>query len=196
MKYKAIVFDFFGVISSEVAPFWFEKYLPGPSPFELKEKYVHPADRGEISDKELFYTLAKLASITPEKVRDEWLSMAKIDKSIVTLILVLKKKFKIILCSNAPSEFLREIISGNKLENLFDFSIISSEIHAAKPDLRVFKKIFEVTRYQADEIVFVDDNSEYTLAAETLGIKSIRFQDANQLIENFNLLGISLEKIK
>ena len=33
---RAVVFDFFGVISSEVAPFWFEKYFPK----EEARKYI------------------------------------------------------------------------------------------------------------------------------------------------------------
>ena len=85
MKYKVIIFDFFGVISSEVAPFWFEKHFTNSLSLQLKEKYVHPADKGEISESKLFDTLAELISASPTTIRQEWFDLVQINSELITI---------------------------------------------------------------------------------------------------------------
>ena len=65
MKYKCLVFDFFGVISSEVAPFWLAKYLSASQAAAVKATIVQAADRGTLSQDELFSSLAELAGVPP-----------------------------------------------------------------------------------------------------------------------------------
>ena len=61
-----IVFDFFGVISSEVAPFIFGEVFSDEEAKRLKEEYMQPADRGDVTEREMYENLARLFSRTPE----------------------------------------------------------------------------------------------------------------------------------
>ena len=182
MRYKAIIFDFFGVISSEVAPYWFQKYFTNSEPImELKEMYVGPADLGEIPESELFTNLANIISSTPHEVRQEWLQLAVIDQRIVALIKDLKNRYLVALCSNASSPFINEILRQNNLLSLFDTIVISSEVQIAKPNIKIFEIVLKRLNLSPDECVFIDDNSEHTAAAGSLGIKSFLYLNFEEL---------------
>ena len=83
MNYKVIIFDFFGVISSEVAPFWFEKHFAKEEAISLKHEHARPADLGEITDEEYFQKMSGLVSKTPETIRNEWLELATINTDVL-----------------------------------------------------------------------------------------------------------------
>jgi hypothetical protein len=44
-----LIFDFFGVACSEVAPYWLAKYLPAAEAVTVKATIVGAADRGALS---------------------------------------------------------------------------------------------------------------------------------------------------
>jgi 2-haloacid dehalogenase len=57
----------------------------------------------------------------------------------------------------------------------FDGIVISGEVGSAKPDRRIYEALLERHGLEAGEILFIDDSAENVAAAETLGIRSIRF---------------------
>ena len=83
---KLIIFDFFGVICSEVAPFWFEKHFSEDEAKRIKRDLVGLADRGEISLDDLFLRLGEMVNISPARVSQEWFSYVKIDSVMVWLL--------------------------------------------------------------------------------------------------------------
>lgn len=178
---KIIAFDFFGVICSEVAPFWFQKFFPMEKAHELKDKYLEPADIGKISLDSLFTNLEELTGVAPEQIQKDWLSLAKIDGNVVSVIETLQKDYRIVLFSNAVPVFLRQLLKENDLERLFDSIVISSEIGIVKPDSAFFRKALEMINATPEEVFFIDDNSENVKAAEKLGIKSVVYKDLETL---------------
>lgn len=182
MEKKGIIFDFFGVICSEIAPFWFEDYFSTHESIELKEKYVSPADRGDITLNALFNNLSQLVGKKPQEVEDEWLGYVTINNELVKLIHTYRNSYKIGLCSNAPAEFIKKILHTHNLYTLFDTIIISSEERITKPD----RKIFDITcirmKMSPGDLIFIDDNPLYVKSADSVGITSIQYQDNQQLI--------------
>lgn len=181
MMYKAVIFDFFGVISSEVAPFWFAQYFTAEEALKLKDEYVNPADRGDISEDELFLRLGQLVSLEPKTIREDWLNKVHIDRKVIEFIRNLKDAFPIALCSNSPSPFLREILLRNHLNELFDVEVISSEIRHKKPSAEIFLYTLEKLGCKAKEAIFIDDNIDYITAARSLGITAVHYTDISAL---------------
>ena len=182
-KVKVIWIDFFGVICSEVAPFWFEKYFTKEESFLLKEKYFKPVDIGDISNLELMTHLSTLVKKPTEEINEEFNSYVKINNKVVFYLEKMKKSHKIILCSNASSDFLRRIIKNNNLEHLFDKVIISSEIKCRKPDKQFFDKCFAVSECIKEEIIFIDDNKVNIESAENFGVQTILFTKSEDLLQ-------------
>jgi putative hydrolase of the HAD superfamily len=178
---KIIAFDFFGVICSEVAPFWFQRFFSEEKASELKNKYLQQADIGKISLGSLFSNLEELTGATPEQIQKDWLSLAKINNDVVSVIEFLQKNYRIVLFSNAVPKFLRKILKENNLERLFDSVVISSEIGVAKPDLAFFRKALKIIKASPEEVFFIDDNLENIQAAGQLGIQSVVYKDLDTL---------------
>ncbi len=181
VKKKIIAFDFFGVICSEVAPIWFEHFFPKEKACELKDRYLYPADVGKVSLDSLLKSLEELVDIPLEQIKKDWFSLAKVNNEVVSVIRNLQKNFQIVLFSNAPSSFIRQILKENNLENLFQSVIISSEIGFVKPNPDFFKKALDIIDVPVEKILFIDDNQKNTEAAEKLGIQSIVFKGAETL---------------
>src|SRR3989344_3412391 len=181
MPYKAIIFDFFGVISSEVAPLWFRAHFSPEKTEHLKDEYIKDADRGMIPEKELMEKLAKLSKTTPSEIERDWFSRAVINQDVVKEIKRLKKNYKIGLCSNAVSSFLRTILKKNNLEKLFDAIIISSEVKLAKPDQEIYNTVLKALSVEPKDAFMIDDVPEYIEAAEKLGINGLAFKSVEQL---------------
>lgn len=180
-KIRVIWIDFFGVICSEIAPFWFRNYFSKEEAILLKEKYFKPADLGEISNAELVDELSILVKKSTDEINNEFDSYVKINREVVSYLEKLKMSHKIVLCSNASSDFLRGIISDKGLEGLFDKVVISSEIKYRKPDVRFFEKCLELSECGKEEIIFIDDNTINIESAKDFGIQSILFSQANDL---------------
>lgn len=179
LKGKTILFDFFGVICSEIGPPWFEQYLP--ERLDLNNKLRREADLGEIFEPDFFKTMSSLVKISPEEIRNSWLLSAIINNLVVKKIIELKNKYNIVLVSNSPSPLIREILKKNNLEELFDEIIISAEIGIAKPDRNFFDKVIEILGQPYSDILFFDDNRDNIKSAQNIGIKSVLFSGSDSI---------------
>jgi len=181
MPYSALVFDFFGVICSEVAPHWLARYLPSPDAVEIKSTLVDAADRGILSQEALFSTLAKRAHLTSEQVEREWMSYVQIDSQIVRLIENLRPKVKLGLLTNSPAPFFRRILNENNLDRLFDSIIVSSEHGCAKPDAAIYKTALYDLHVEPGNALMIDDNPKNVAGAIAVGMGALLFESAGQL---------------
>lgn len=179
---KTIVFDFFGVICSRIAPPWFEKHFSDQDTEALKEGYFGPADIGEVSDKELLKQLSGLANQTPEEIESEWFSMIEIDREVISIIENLRKSgYEIHIGSNVIKNLVQKITAKENLDYLFDSRIISSEIGLMKPDPLFFKKMLELIDKKPEEVIFIDDSQNNVDSAKEIGIESYIFKDISDL---------------
>lgn len=190
MSTKAIIFDFFGVLSSPVHTSWLKKHSLEDAEAQMQKEFMHPTDLGEITETELFAGISKLDSQTPEAVREEWLGLALINTELVAFITELHTHHKIALCSNAPTPFLREILQKNNLESLFDVIVISSEVRLAKPDPAIYELTLERLGVTPEEAIFTDDSTNNVAAAEALGITGFVFTTTEQLQSDFKTSGL------
>ena len=89
---KIILFDFFGVISSEVAPKWFARFFDEAEAKRIKDELVGPGDLGLKSEDEIFEGVASVCKVKKEDVRDAWYEIARIDTDVVEYIKNLRKQ--------------------------------------------------------------------------------------------------------
>jgi 2-haloacid dehalogenase len=74
--------------------------------------------------------------------------------------------------------------------HLFDGRVVSGEEQMRKPNPQFYKLLLERYELNANEVLFIDDNLRNVQAAEALGIKSIRFENPEQLTKRFDAAGI------
>ncbi len=181
MPYDAFVFDFFGVVCSEIAPIWFRKYLPEKESIEVKNRIVGPADRGEISEDELFGKLGEFAGIPANQVRDEWWGYVSINGDVIDLVRELRNNYQVALLTNAISGFFRDIITRNHLDGIFNPVLISSDERAAKPDPVIYRRVLDLLNVPPGRALMIDDNPDNIKGARSVGMDGIVFESAVRL---------------
>ncbi len=190
MEKSAIIFDFFGVISSEVLPFWFQRYFSSSEAMRLTNLYCPQSDSGALSEGEWFATMAQLVKKTPTEVRKEFRDCININGEVVAIIKTLKSFYKVGLCSNTIGSYLRPLLKHYALAELFDTAVISSECGFIKPDPRIFHLTLKNLSAKAKDAVFIDDNAANVRAARGLGMKGIIFSGVGKLQAELANLGI------
>lgn len=177
----AVLFDFFGVICSEIAPFWLERYFSKEEAVRVKRELVSLADVGQIGEEELFRRLGGLAGVPAGQVLEDWLALAVIDREVLALLAPLREKAPVALLSNAPGEFLHRLLRREDLYSRFDAMLISSEAGLVKPDPAIYLRLCGQLRVQPENCVMIDDNPANIAGARAAGIPGILYRDALQL---------------
>jgi putative hydrolase of the HAD superfamily len=176
-----LIFDFFGVICNEIAPFVLPKYMNAEDAGRFKATVVEDTDRGILTQDEMFEHLGKIAGKPAKALEDEFWSYAIIRPEMVALIGDLKKRHRIGLLTNAVIPFVRQIFAKNDLEKLFDAILISAEVHLTKPNPAFFRMMLEKMHAAAGDCVFIDDNPVNLEGAKNAGIPGILFRSAAEL---------------
>ncbi|MFC1656584.1 HAD family hydrolase [Patescibacteria group bacterium] len=196
---KAIIFDAGGVIvehSNQLDDF--VKIFKSDDKQKLCKKINHfmgPLRKGEISEKQFWREIAISENIDPQKIPENlWAKnydKTKIDKSIIDLISILRKNYKLILVSNTIQSHV-VINKKRKLFENFDDVLNSSDLHLSKDDPEIFKLALRRNQLSARECIFVDDMEKFIKIAELLGIHGILYKDINQLKKDLISLGINI----
>ena len=180
---KVILFDFFGVISSEVSPIWFKRYFNEVEALEIKEEIMSKGDKGELNEEEVYELIASRMNMTPLKIKEDFDELIKINFELVEYIKELKKEYKVYLLSNAMSSFLRRILDKYNLYELFNKVYISSEIKLIKPYEEFFNYVINKENIDPSNAIMIDDNKKNILGAIKTNLNGIVYTDVKDLKE-------------
>lgn len=186
MKNKLIIFDCFGVIFDEIAPVFFERYLPSDKAADVKEKIFVPADLGQIEYDEIFNLISKELDMKKEDIIAEWDSLIRLREETVEVIKKAGRIADVALLSNAPLGFVEKIFAENNLEPLFDKMFISCNLRMAKPDKAIYLHCVSAFGKDYDEIYMIDDNIKNLEHLPEIGITPIHFTDISCLDKLIN----------
>jgi epoxide hydrolase-like predicted phosphatase len=178
---QVVVFDFFGVICSEIAPFVLPKYMSPEAAVLYKSTMVHKADLGQIGLDEVLEHLSGVTGVSAAQLKAEFWSYVKIDAEMVALIESLRKNYRTALLSNAIKPFLREVLAKHDLERLFDVILVSAEEGIAKPDPAFFQQMIDKLGVPAKECLFIDDNIVNVETAKLVGMQAVLFAGVEDL---------------
>jgi HAD superfamily hydrolase (TIGR01509 family) len=182
VKPSALIFDFFGVICSEISPFWFEEHF-AKNGRELQVHYSMLSDRGDITQEELLTDLSRMSGIPPQEIEKDWLTRARFNTKLIELIKDCKPKYKIGLLTNATSPFFRMVLTLSGIAELFDSIVVSSEIRHAKPDPEIYEAILSQLSLVPAQALFIDDNPRNVQGAQRVGMSAHVYKSVEDLRE-------------
>ena len=184
MKKTLVIFDCFGVICGEIAPFIFAKYVKDPEEAKrLKDFYCHPADLGLIDEAEVVANIAKAVGKQTQELYDEWNSYVRLNEEIIPVIKKLGESADLAMLSNATKGLGDRCVEMFGLAPLFDKIFLSFEYGMAKPDPTYYKLCRDSFEKEYDEIFMIDDNPNNLEPLHALGIKGILYKDVNSIYE-------------
>ncbi len=181
---KAVIFDFFGVLCTD--EFWQfvkeDKNRPGHF-----SDLAQSVNSGEISWDNFLKKISYETGQTTEAAHRLYESES-FNLPLIAYIENLHKKYKTAILSNASQDFFSPLLKQAGIEKFFDEIVVSSTIGIVKPNPKIFEYVVQKLGVEARQCVFIDDIQRYLLGAESLGMKTIRYQ-------NFPQMKTELEKI-
>jgi len=178
---KLLLFDCFGVVMREVAPYWFRRYYSDEEADRIKESMMHDGDVGAVPDDVLYRRLGETVGVPGDEIKREWESLVIPDPKTIALIRELKTRYRVVLLSNAMSEYLRFALDKCGIADLFDDVIVSAEVKLVKPDPAIFKLALDRAGVDAKNALMIDDVEKNLDGARAVGIDGYLFRGADGL---------------
>ena len=132
-------------------------------------------------------------SLTDEEVDGLWNAMLlEVPREKLELILHLRGKYMVYLLSNTNSIHWDYVCKnafnyrGFRVNDYFEETFLSYEMHWAKPDTAIFEKVLEEANLLPEETLFIDDSEANCKAASELGIHTHHYHIGEDLKELFN----------
>ena len=181
---RLFIFDFFGVLSSEVAPKFFDNHFSNEDSKKTKDQYFIPADSGKYSFLETLKRISDDYKLDYEKVKKEFKSYAVLNNALLNKLLELRKNNYVALLSNAASGTFDYLFDGFDFDKYFDKHFISCDYKIKKPDLAFYELCYNSFN-NIEEAYFFDDNLPNVTVLEGSKIEGIQYKNNKEL---FNFL--------
>ena len=187
---KNIIFDIGGIITIERQAMAFD-YLNDEEREELNNIVVfndkfHEVIKGNISSEEYKKLLLKDNKKYKKEI-SEWFNKEKLSMTIprnnemIDLLYELKGKYNIYFLSDMIDityDYLKDILED------FNGGVYSYQEHIKKPDEKMFTTLIDRYNLDINETIYFDDRMKNINAAKELGIKAIKFETKEDVINN------------
>ncbi len=111
---------------------------------------------------------------------NDFVNRFQANPSIWPVLKLVKSKFKVGLLTNMYPRMLEAIEQANLLPNLdWDVTIDSSQVIKQKPNPEIFELATKKSGFKNEEILFIDNSLENTLAAQKIGWQVFHYDNKN-----------------
>jgi putative hydrolase of the HAD superfamily len=159
------------------------------------EMLVSSFERGKISlneylDRTVFY---RERAFTRESFRDYMFSLSQPDAAALALARELADSGKYLMSTinNESTELNLYRIRTFGLRETFRLFVSSCFVGLRKPEEGIYRLALQLTQKPAEECCFVDDRALNLESAARLGMRVIRMENAAQLRQEFNKIGVT-----
>ena len=149
---------------------------------------------GEMTAEEFRTAIRENSSVelTDEEVDALWNAMLlEVPREKLELILHLRGKYMVYLLSNTNSIHWDYVCKnafnyrGFRVNDYFEETFLSYEMHLAKPDKAIFEKVLQDANLLPEETLFIDDSEANCKAAEEVGIHAHHYHIGDDLSKLF-----------
>jgi putative hydrolase of the HAD superfamily len=184
---KAIVFDCFGVLTSDGwLPFKQKYFAHDTQKYQEATALNALANAQKITYQQFLDGIAKLANIARTEVDVAMHTTHKNDE-MLKLVHELSTHYRIGMLSNISGDWLNQLFTPDEIA-LFDAVALSYKTGYAKPHQKAYEIIAQRLGCSAEECVFIDDQQSFVQAAVESGMHGILFKSHAQLLQELGLL--------
>ena len=196
---KTIIFDLGGVYFTDgtkrAIDIISEKY-------KLDKNVVANVFKGEIGTKyrkseishEEFWNLAKQVfgiTASNRELAKIWLTGYVPIEGTVKIVKNLKANgYELLFLSDNVQERIDYLTARYDFLNYFKDGVFSHLVGTRKPDIKMYQYALDKTKSKPNECVYIDDKEELLLSAQTLGMQTIHFKNAEYLNNKLIELGV------
>jgi putative hydrolase of the HAD superfamily len=176
---KAIIFDCFGVLTTDTWRAFLDSFPDGTdtsSARELNRQY----DAGLITEQQFLEQVQAATGQLPKQVEDMASGDVLKNTALIRYISELKANYKIGLLSNIATNWIRDSFLTADEQAFFDDMVFSHDVGMTKPDPRIFRLACQRLGVELNEAVLVDDVESYVLSAKVIGMEGVVYGDFSQ----------------
>ena len=174
---KAIIFDFYGVISSD--DLWDFLGVDKQSQTVFHE-LADAVNLGELEWDEYCTRVGEESGRKTEEVREMYANYA-VNEELIAYIEELKQSYRIGLLTNASHGHVDGILGGLNTAELFESVTVSADLAVIKPDPKIYQAALSDMGLDPSETVFIDDAQRNVEGAKAVGMSAIWYQSNEQL---------------
>jgi len=194
-KYSVIVFD----LGNVLLPFDYNKTINNLNEksaglgdyfvryYKENRELFRNFERGDISELEFLNRI--LNGLNKRISKEEFIiNFSKIfttNENLISLLPILKEKYILMLLSNTNSIHREYGWKEYDFLKYFDKLILSYEVNAVKPELKIYKSAEAYTQKPSHEHIFIDDILDYVEGAKKAGWDALQYTGYEQLIDDF-----------
>lgn len=202
-KFKAVVFDFGGVIeiTPDGNPLRKVADIVGVSIEDFHKEYFKHNHLSNVDGLPWEETVAVVVSHLTNsqaiiqqsrQIILDHIASRRINRELVDFFPVLRQQnFKVAIFSNNTVQLRQQLINEGIIE-LVDEVVISAEIGFQKPSIEAFDILFQKLDLLPGEVIFIDDAPKSLETAEEIGYTPILFRGNDKLKEDLQGFGISI----
>ncbi|MBI2592254.1 HAD family phosphatase [Candidatus Saccharibacteria bacterium] len=178
---KAIIFDCFGVLSTEGFRVFCDQYFKNsPDKRAAAQTAMDQLSLGNMQYESFENALAELAGVS-KKIVSSYLEGNKPNVSLFEFIREkLKPRYKVGMLSNTGADWLDQLFTPEQIA-LLDDVVQSYKLGIAKPDPRIYEAAARNLGVQPSECVMIDDIARYCQSARDIGMQAIQYKDFEQM---------------
>ena len=197
---KAIIFDWGGVLIKDcsTARLNYCASKLGVNANKLKiefQKYEKDFWKNKLTELELWEKICKKLEVSVPKPSSIWLNALKKfiieNKKVIKVVRELKKQGYLLgFLSNTEIPSV-EYFKKQKY-NIFDILVFSCMEGYVKPEKEIYEIALNKLGVRPEEAIFIDDKEAHIKGAKKLGISTILFTSAENLIKELQKFGVNV----
>ena len=173
--YKAVIFDFFGVVGLSTYAMLAEKYQYTPVQDEQAWDLHRALDAGYVSQDEFLQIYAEIIGITKQELVASFAEAERnmgIHQPVLDLADELRKNYKVGLLTNVSEDAYKFVVP---IADHFDAVVASYMVQLAKPDVAIFELMASKLGVDVAECIMIDDNEANCSGACAAGMNAIHY---------------------
>lgn len=177
---KAVIFDCFGVLTTESFDVFRDKYLGSDdSKRQVATKAMNDVNTGLIGYGDFLTQLSGASGLSTAEIQ-AILSKNSPNEPLLDYIRTeLKPKYKIGILSNAGGDWISEMFPAEDI-TLFDSIVLSFRAGVIKPQPEAYQLAARELGVEPSEAVFIDDRQKYCDGAKAAGMQAVAYDNFSQ----------------
>lgn len=180
MPIRAVLFDFFGVISIPSYHAFLEQHIQDSVQISHAHELRRQHDLGYISVDDYLQEISSLTGTSTDEVQHNLRSRWVPNEQLVAFMRhELHGRYKLGLLSNAAGD-LHALVPEALTDGLLDAVIVSAEVGMVKPHPDIFALACERVGVAPEQAVMIDDIKENCDGAKVAGLQAIMYRSFPQ----------------
>ena len=151
-------------------------------------------DRGTLGRDEAIARAARRSGVAASEIRRLLHavppSLVVFPETIELLRRLKRKAYPLYCLSNMHFASIEYLEQTHTFWDLFNGRVISCRLQLCKPEAEIYQHLLRTYGLKAEETLFIDDVQKNLDAAEKLGIRTLRFENAAQCERELRTLGL------